>query len=72
MISWRFLGSELNHPDKWSWGWLKGKTDYKILTAAIAKNRYLQHRGDSSRDHVLWGATARMVWSYLALYYQPR
>lgn len=61
---------ELSHPDHWSWGLLKGATEHKILTSTIAKDRYLSHRGSPDQDHVLWGATARMVWNYLALYYQ--
>jgi 8-oxo-dGTP pyrophosphatase MutT (NUDIX family) len=61
---------ELSHPDYWSWGLLKGATEHKILTSTIAKDRYLHHRGSPDKDHVLWGATARMVWNYLALYYQ--
>ncbi len=64
--------SELQHEKQWSWGVFNGKVPHSILLTPIMAGRHRQHRGDSSRTHVLWGATARMVWDYLALYYQPR
>ena len=62
---------QLNQPHRWSWGVFNGHTPHPVLMTPIAAGRYLQHRGDSSRTHILWGATARMVWDYLALYYRP-
>ncbi|MBY0518383.1 MAG: NUDIX domain-containing protein [Bacteriovoracaceae bacterium] len=63
---------EINKVEMWNWGWLKGKSEHKILTAPIAPGRYLQHLDHNQEGHVLWGATARMVWNYLSLYYRSQ
>lgn len=62
--------SELNREERWSWGLFNGHTPYVVYAAPIMAGRYLHHSGLNDTTHVLWGATARMVWDYLSLYYR--
>lgn len=62
--------TELTHLDNWGWGEFCGKTSQKILFAPIRARHYIHHKNQNDRTHILWGATARMIWNYLALYYQ--
>ena len=54
------------------WGWRRGSSNQNILMAALSPRSYLHQRGAQEETFLLWGATARMVWDYLALYYRPR
>ncbi|MFP5492562.1 MAG: NUDIX hydrolase [Bacteriovoracia bacterium] len=62
--------SELNNPENWSWGLFNGRTTHKVLMTPIRARHYLHHKNQTDKTHILWGATARMIWNYLALYYQ--
>jgi 8-oxo-dGTP pyrophosphatase MutT (NUDIX family) len=64
--------SEINHPDRWSWGLFNGHKPHNVFMTPITAGRYLDQRNNNSVTHILWGAIARMVWDYLALYYRPR
>lgn len=67
-VPWSWLTDEAN----WDWGWRRGSSNQKILMAALSPRSYLHQRGAQEETFLLWGATARMVWDYLALYYRPR
>lgn len=54
----------------WEWGDFHGVARHKILLFPIAPDTYLHQSRETSQSFMLWGATARMVWEYLCLYYQ--
>lgn len=64
--------SVLRNADGWEWGELSGVAPRKILFFPIAPDSYLHHKQPTSASYMLWGATARMVWDYLSLYYRAR
>lgn len=58
----------LRRQDDWEWGWRKtASTPQKLLMFPIVPGQYLHHEEKASESFILWGATARMVWEYLAL-----
>lgn len=62
----------LLEPSSWEWAELYGTNKHKILLFPIAPETYLHQRSETSQSFMLWGATARMVWEYLCLYYQEQ
>lgn len=62
--------STINRAEYWNYAEVQGHSSYQILMTTIAAKSYLHHNNQNDADFVLWGATARMVWSYLSLYYQ--
>ncbi len=60
----------INRPEFWNFAEVRGQSTYQILMTTIAAKTYLHHANKNDADFVLWGATARMLWTYLALYYQ--
>jgi len=60
----------INRMDQWTFADIKSHSNYQILMTTIAAGTYLHHKNQNDADFVLWGATARMLWDYLALYYQ--
>ena len=63
---------DLKNPNNWEWGLHHGSVERKILAYPIMPNTYLHQSGATSQSFMLWGATARMVWDYLSLYYRDR
>lgn len=64
--------SWLKDMDRWEWGWRQGRDSQKVLVVALPPGSYVHQRGLAQETFILWGATARMVWEYLSLYYRPR
>lgn len=58
--------------ENWEWGWRIGKIPQKVLLLPLPPSAYLHQRAGNQETFLLWGATARMVWEYLSLYYRPR
>jgi len=63
---------DLENLDNWDWGNLMGSMQRKVLVYPIMPNTYLHQTGATTQSFMLWGATARMVWDYLSLYYRDR
>ena len=61
---------KINRPEFWNFAEVRSHSTYQILMTTIAARSYLHHANQNDADFVLWGATARMLWTYLALYYQ--
>jgi coenzyme A diphosphatase NUDT7 len=61
---------KINRPEFWNYAEVRSHSTYQILMTTIAAKSYLHHAEKNDADFVLWGATARMLWTYLALYYQ--
>jgi 8-oxo-dGTP pyrophosphatase MutT (NUDIX family) len=53
--------AELLHEGNWSYGWRHGLGKFPVLFHTV------HHNG----PHLLWGATASMIWSLLRLYFKP-
>lgn len=62
----------LNRPEFWSHATIYGQTSSSILFKPIAAGTYSHFQERDDAEFLLWGATARMVWKYLALYYQSQ
>lgn len=43
-------------------------SEYLIKFYPIMRNTYLAHSGSSNKDHLLWGATAKMIWNFFKFY----
>ena len=64
--------SLLQDQSKWEWAYHANAVGRKILFFPLMPHTYLHQTGDSEKSFLLWGATARMVWDYLSLYYRSR
>jgi 8-oxo-dGTP pyrophosphatase MutT (NUDIX family) len=60
---------ELAHENSWNYAWRQGYTKGPLLFHTIKAKTYLPHSLDS---HLLWGATAAMVWDFLRLYFKHK
>lgn len=63
---WRELIIETN----WEYGWRNGYGKVPVLFHALRKGNFTPKIQDNL-THLLWGATAHMVWDFLRLYYGP-
>lgn len=61
--------SELFQEESWNYAWRHGYTKGPILFHTIKAQSYLPK---SSESHLLWGATAGMVWDFLRLYFKHK
>ena len=43
-------------------------SEYLIKFYPIMRNSYLAHSGDNGKDHLLWGASAKMIWNFFKFY----
>lgn len=59
--------SELMKEENWNFAWRHGFTKGPILFHTIKSHHFLPDRPHS---HLLWGATAGMVWDFLRLYFK--
>ena len=62
--SWRELKVETN----WEYSWRCGSEKFPILFHPIRKGTYIP-KNHHFQTHLLWGATAYIVWDFLHLYY---
>ncbi len=61
--------AELIQEKKWEFAWRNGYTRGPIMFYPIHSGSYLPH-DNNQRDHLLWGATAAMIWDFLRLYFK--
>jgi 8-oxo-dGTP pyrophosphatase MutT (NUDIX family) len=60
--------SELIKEDKWNFAWRHGTDQSAVMFHSIKSGSYLSHQ-ENQRPHLLWGATALMIWNFLRLYF---
>jgi len=60
--------SELCIEENWEFAWRNGYAKFPVLFHAIRRGTYIPKSQDF-HTHLLWGATASMVWDFLRLYY---
>ncbi|MCM2351452.1 MAG: NUDIX domain-containing protein [Bacteriovoracaceae bacterium] len=63
--------SELIQEDNWEFAWRNGFTKVPVLYHPIRSGTFLTLT-QNFQTHLLWGATASMVWDFLRLYYGPK
>lgn len=63
---WSELGTEKN----WEFAWRNGYSKVPVLFHAM-KRESLVSKNRIENSHLIWGATAHMVWDFLRLYYGP-
>lgn len=63
--SWKDLMKE----DQWNYAWRNSFTQWPILFHTIKGRNYLP---ETPQSHLLWGATASMVWDFLRLYFKHK
>lgn len=64
-----FPFSELKKRERWTFAKsIMGINERTISFFPILKGSYLAHSGDNNKDHVLWGATAKMIWNFFKYY----
>ncbi len=61
--------TELFKEDSWEVAWRNGFSRTPVLFHPIRRNTFIPLKNDL-QAHLLWGATASMVWDFLRLYYQ--
>lgn len=63
--------AELRVEKNWEFAWRNGNSRSPVLFHTM-RGENLISRNQSQRTHLLWGATAFMVWDFLRLYYGPK
>ena len=63
---WSYLADENN----WEYAERKGYSKGAMLFHPIRGGTYV-HYQDNNLPHLLWGATAGMIWDFLRLYFRP-
>jgi 8-oxo-dGTP pyrophosphatase MutT (NUDIX family) len=61
---------KLKQQGLWQFAWRHGYTRSAVMFHAILPGTYNSSIG-KEQGHLLWGATAQMVWSLLGLYFKP-
>jgi 8-oxo-dGTP pyrophosphatase MutT (NUDIX family) len=62
--------AQLTQEKSWDFGWRHGEqAKHAVLFHTIKAGSYLP-REQSIKPHLLWGATANMIWSFLSLYFK--
>jgi len=61
---------ELAKEENWEFAWRNGFARVPVLYHPIQKGTFL-NLSQNFHTHLLWGATASMVWDFLRLYYGP-
>lgn len=62
--------SELKIESHWHFAWRNGYAKFPVLFHPIKRGTFIPKTQDF-HTHLLWGATATMVWDFLRLYYRP-
>ena len=62
--------SELKIEKSWEFGVRHGYAKFPVLFHPIRRGTFIPKTKDF-HTHLLWGATATMVWDFLRLYYRP-
>lgn len=62
---------ELKIEKNWEFGWRYGRIKFPVLFHSLNQESYLSKFTDNE-NHLLWGATACIVWDFLRLYYEFR
>lgn len=60
--------SDLFNINHWSWGRRIGLTEIQILLFPLTPSRYKHYQNKNDETYILWGATARMIWSFIERY----
>lgn len=63
---WKYLMEESN----WEYAWRHGYTKSPVMFHTIKAHTFISNRS-SLHPHLLWGATASMIWELLRLYFKP-
>lgn len=61
---------ELAVEESWEFAWRNGYSKFPVLFHPMRRGTYIPKTHDH-HTHLLWGATAYMVWDLLRLYYGP-
>ena len=62
--------SELMQEERWEFAWRIGYSKSPVMFHTIRQGSFKSLTQDY-HTHLLWGATASMVWDFLRLYYRP-
>jgi 8-oxo-dGTP pyrophosphatase MutT (NUDIX family) len=62
--------SELRIEKNWEFAWRNGYSKVPVLFHALRRASFIP-KHHQEQAHLLWGATASMVWDFLRLYYGP-
>lgn len=62
--------SELTQEDNWEFAWRYGVAATPMMFHTIRKGTFLPIERNF-QPHLLWGATASMIWGFLRLYFRP-
>ncbi|HXH30014.1 MAG TPA: NUDIX domain-containing protein [Bacteriovoracaceae bacterium] len=62
---------ELIIENNWEYAWRNGYSKSPVLFHTMRNGRFLSLTSDF-HAHLLWGATASMVWDFLHLYFKPK
>lgn len=60
--------SELRMEKSWEFAWRNGHGKFPVLFHAMKRHSYIP-KTSNHHGHLLWGATASIVWDFLRLYY---
>lgn len=63
--------SELMIEENWEFAWRNGYSKWPVLFHPIRRGTFVP-KTFNFHAHLLWGATAYMVWDFLRLYYRHR
>lgn len=61
---------ELCKEESWEFAWRNGYSKSPVMFHPIGRGTFIPLSSDY-QTHLLWGATASMVWDFLRLYYKP-
>ena len=61
---------ELMKEENWEFAWRNGYAKFPVLFHPMRRGSFVPNSQDF-HTHLLWGATASMVWDFLRLYYRP-
>ncbi len=61
--------NELTKEENWEFAWRNSHSQLPVLFHPIRRKTYIS-KGSDFHTHLLWGATASMVWDFLRLYYK--
>ncbi len=59
---------ELEVENSWEFAWRNGYSKLPVLFHAMRREFFIP-KSNNFHSHLLWGATANMVWDFLRLYY---
>jgi 8-oxo-dGTP pyrophosphatase MutT (NUDIX family) len=62
--------TELRVEKNWEFAWRNGYSQSPVLFHPMRRGNFIP-KNQSENAHLLWGATAFMVWDFLRLYYGP-